>query len=147
LGPQTACIPHLDLANLAFGYCAITSVGEFDPTKGGHLVLWDSRLVIEFPPGSTVLLSSAVLTHSNVPVASYERRYSFTQYCAGGLFRWVDNGFQTASGYQKMLNLEQRVTLKQASELRWKEGLALLPKLPFVSPSAFRTKILNKIFF
>jgi hypothetical protein len=109
-------------------------------------VLWDSRLVIEFPPGSTILISSAVLTHSNVPVASHESRYSFTQYCAGGLFRWVDNGFQTASKYQQALNLEQQIGLKAANELRWKEGLNLLPQLPFSPPSAFRTKVLNKIY-
>ncbi|KAJ7791295.1 hypothetical protein B0H14DRAFT_3094503 [Mycena olivaceomarginata] len=49
-------------------------------------------LVIRFPPGATILIPSAIIRHSNVPVASHERRYSFTQYTAGGLFRWIGNG-------------------------------------------------------
>ena len=36
-------------ANLPFGYCVVTELGEFDARKGGHLVLWDCKMVIEFP--------------------------------------------------------------------------------------------------
>jgi hypothetical protein len=54
-----------------------------------------TQLVIEFPPGSTILIPSSILSHSNTAVDDQEHRYSFTQYAAGGLFRWVDNGFRT----------------------------------------------------
>ena len=75
--------------------CAITAGGRFDHTKGGHLYLVDLKLVIEFPAGSTILLPSAVLRHGNTAIDPEENRLSFTQYAAGGLFRWVEYGFQT----------------------------------------------------
>lgn len=105
-GPQTACYKHRDTANLPFGWCAITSLGSFDPVKGGHLVLWDLEKVVEFPPGSTILAPSAAVAHSNVLIQKGERRYSFTQYSAGGIFRWVDHGFQTEEEYRATLSDE-----------------------------------------
>ncbi|KAJ7468537.1 hypothetical protein FB451DRAFT_1340258 [Mycena latifolia] len=81
--------PHIDFANLAWGWCSITALGDFDPDHSGHLVLWDLQLVVRFLPGSTVLIPSTLVHHSNMPVASHEheRCSSFTQYSAGGLFR------------------------------------------------------------
>ncbi|KAF9033388.1 hypothetical protein BJ165DRAFT_1534661 [Panaeolus papilionaceus] len=49
LGPQSVCFPHTDFANLAFGWCAVVSLGNFDYTKGGHLILFQCCLVVEFP--------------------------------------------------------------------------------------------------
>ncbi|KIY61385.1 hypothetical protein CYLTODRAFT_447726 [Cylindrobasidium torrendii FP15055 ss-10] len=43
--------------------------------------------------GVTVFIPSALITHYNLPIAPGETRYSITQYSAGGLFRWVNNGF------------------------------------------------------
>ncbi len=91
-GPQTVTVPHIDYLNLAGGLCAITALGNFDPDAGGHLVLWDLRIVLRFPPGATVLIPSSLIRHSNVPIQAGEQRFSVTQYSAGGLFRWVDNG-------------------------------------------------------
>ncbi|KAF8202577.1 hypothetical protein K438DRAFT_2102006, partial [Mycena galopus ATCC 62051] len=95
LGPRTCTLGHRDFANLAFGWCAITALGNFDFTRGGHLILWDCKLILKFPPGATILIPSASIFHSNIPIAEGERRYSFTQYTAGGLFRWVEHEFQT----------------------------------------------------
>jgi hypothetical protein len=100
-GPRTECLPHLDWMNLACGWCAITALGNYDPDRGGHLILWDLGLVIRFPPGSTILIPSALLRHSNTAIQDGESRLSFTQYTAGGLFRWVDQGFQTQGHFQK----------------------------------------------
>ncbi|THU86218.1 hypothetical protein K435DRAFT_597299, partial [Dendrothele bispora CBS 962.96] len=86
-GPVTVSHPHTDSANLSFGWCAITALGRFDPDKGGHLILWDLNLIIRFPPGSTILIPSALLTHSNTPIQDGEFRYSFVQYSAAALFR------------------------------------------------------------
>ncbi|KAJ7826485.1 hypothetical protein B0H14DRAFT_2368147, partial [Mycena olivaceomarginata] len=85
-GPRVICASHLDFANLSWGWCAVTALGDFDPNLGGHLILWDLRLVIRFPPGSTILLPSAIVRHSNVPIQAHERRSSFAQYTAAGLF-------------------------------------------------------------
>ncbi|KAJ7676186.1 hypothetical protein B0H17DRAFT_849740, partial [Mycena rosella] len=94
-GPHTITVPHLDFGNLSWGWCAITALGWFDPDVGGHLILWDLKLVIRFPPGSTIIIPSAICRHSNVPVGPEETRFSFTQYTAGGLFRWIRNGFKS----------------------------------------------------
>ena len=92
---------HTDTGNKANGLCAITAIGKFDPKRGGHLILKQLRLVIEFPPGSTILIPSATVTHGNTPIQQNETRMSITQYAAGGLFRWVRYGFQSEKNLKK----------------------------------------------
>ncbi|KAJ7086903.1 hypothetical protein B0H15DRAFT_781888, partial [Mycena belliarum] len=127
-GPHVITVPHLDFGNLAWGWCAITALGDFDPDLGGHLILWDLKLVIRFPPGSTILIPSAIICHSNVPVFAHERHFSFTQYTAGGLFRWIENGFRTDAAWGK----SKKSRLRAADEARlaegsqpWKEGVTM----------------------
>lgn len=115
-GPATTCFKHNDTANLPFGWCGITALGTFDPKRGGHLVLWDAHRVVEFPPGSTVLVPSSAVAHSNVPIRRGERRYSFTQYTSGAIFRWVELGFQTVERHRAGLTKREREV--EALELR-----------------------------
>jgi hypothetical protein len=63
-GPKTMCFPYKDFGNLAYGFCAVTALGRYNPKMGGHLILWDLKLAIEFPPGCTILIPSATLHHS-----------------------------------------------------------------------------------
>jgi hypothetical protein len=114
--------------------CAVTAFGDFDPKKGGHLILWECGLVIEFPPGSTILLPSATISHSNVTIGRDERRYSFTQYTAGGLFRWVENGFQKSTDFRASLSPEESAKQNEKDEQRWAWGLSLLPR--FILPES-----------
>lgn len=86
---------HNDSANLAYGWCAIQALGNFNPKTGGHIVLQQLGLVVEFPPGSTILIPSATVTHGNVPVCEGETRASLVHFTAAGLFRWVEYGFCT----------------------------------------------------
>jgi hypothetical protein len=116
-GPRTFCYKHKDFSNLSFGICSIYAAGSYDPKLGGHLILWECGLVIEFPPGSTVLIPSAAITHSNVPVPQNSTRYSITQYTAGGIFRWVDHGFQKEDPYWATLSDEEH-----EEELQQMEG-------------------------
>jgi hypothetical protein len=95
LAKQSASIPHTDHNNLAQGWCSITALGDFNPTQGGHLVLWDLGIVVEFPSNSTILIPSSLIVHSNIPIQPDEVRYSIVQYAAGHLFRWAQNGFLT----------------------------------------------------
>lgn len=127
LGPHSICFLHTDFANLAFGWCSIVSLGSFDPTKGGHLILFQCCLAIEFPAGSLILFPSAAITHANTQIQHDEERYSLTQYSAGGLFRWVEQGFQTVEDYTKGMSKRELADLKDRNSLRWEEGLALLP--------------------
>ncbi|KAJ7177350.1 hypothetical protein C8R43DRAFT_942621 [Mycena crocata] len=124
-GPSVWTYRHRDVLNLPFGWCAIQAAGPFDPEKGGHLVLWDLMLVIEFPPGALILLPSATITHSNVPVQDGDERVSFTQFTAGGIFRYVDNGFRTEGALAKE-DPEEFARMAELKKTRWEMGLDLL---------------------
>ena len=126
-GPRTVCFPHADYNNLPFGLCAVTALGHFNHRLGGHLTLWPLRLVVEFPPASTVLIPSAIIEHSNTTVGPGEQRHSFTQYSAGGLFRWVEHGFQTNDRYYAGLSEEEICESDKRDKARWALGLELYP--------------------
>ncbi|KAJ3499198.1 hypothetical protein NMY22_g19534 [Coprinellus aureogranulatus] len=123
-GPQVVTFPHTDCMNLAFGWCAVTALGDFDYRKGGHLALVEAQMVIEFPPGTTILLPSATVTHANTPVQPGETRLSFTQYVSGALFRYVDNGFRTKATFEKE-DPEGYAAMMEENAARWKMGLGL----------------------
>jgi len=89
--------------------------------------LWDCHLVVEFPPGATILLPSAILAHSNVTISPEETRYSFTQYTAGGLFRWVDQGFAKSNDFYASLSDDELDAVKAEDSARWAYGLSLFP--------------------
>lgn len=119
---------HRDVLNCPFGWCAVQALGRFNATKGGHLILWELKLIIEFPSASLILIPSATFTHSNIPVAEGDERASFTQYCAGGLFRYVEYGFRR----EKQLKKEDTELYSEICKLRprkWEMGLSLLSTL------------------
>lgn len=126
-GPQSVSLDHLDFANLAYGFCALTAFGDFDFTKGGHLRLPDLKKIVEFPPHATILLPSATVRHGNTPIGQSERRYSIAQYAAGGLFRWVAYGCK--SERQLSSSKKRRKALKEAidgmGDERWLKGISL----------------------
>ncbi|ESK80944.1 hypothetical protein Moror_15864 [Moniliophthora roreri MCA 2997] len=126
-GPQTVCAEHTNFGNQADGPCAITalspSVGGYDYKKGGHLILWDLCLVIEFPPSATILILSAVLHHSNVAIGANERWFSFTQYTPGSLFRWVEHGHQLELEFWASLMQDQAKAERAKDKARWKSAL------------------------
>ena len=92
-------------------------------------MLWDLKVIIEFPPGSMILIPSAALHHSNTGIQHGETCYSFTQYTAGGLFCWVDQGYQMSSSYSAKLNKAQKLEEKVKGEGRWKMGVGLFSTL------------------
>ncbi len=134
---------HRDYLNFRPGACPVFTVSDFDPTKGGHLVLWDLKLVIEFPSGSLIIILSALIEHSNVPISQGgygamflvivlilsnlgETRFSFMQYSAAGLFRWVDNGFCTDKDLEEWGSWVESIANGCKCETLWAEGLACL---------------------
>ncbi|KAF6745210.1 hypothetical protein DFP72DRAFT_1018241 [Ephemerocybe angulata] len=123
-GPQVTTCPHRDCMNLPAGFCAITALGTFDPKKGGHLVVEELGIMIEFPPGSCILLPSAVFTHSNTCVQPGEIRLSFTQYTSGGLFRYADNGYRTEQGL-KDYDIDLYECMMKRKGTRWERDLKL----------------------
>ncbi|PBK79009.1 hypothetical protein ARMGADRAFT_951491 [Armillaria gallica] len=115
---------HKDVMNCPFGWCAIIALGRFNPSLGAHLILWELKMVIEFPHAATVFIPSATITHSNTVPALGDERVSFTQFCAGGLLRWVDNGFRTESELCKQ-DYEAYQQMQAEKDRRWEQGLGL----------------------
>ncbi|KAJ7818012.1 hypothetical protein B0H13DRAFT_1662247 [Mycena leptocephala] len=126
-GPATVTLPHLNFRNLAWGWCAITALGNFNPDRGSHLVLWDLKMIIRLPPGSTILLPSAILRHSNIKIFPHETRFSFTQFTPAGLFRWVYNGFRTDKDVDgsKTTSSAERERRQRDRAQRWQEELKM----------------------
>jgi hypothetical protein len=122
LGPLVKTLVHYDLKNLAWGLCAVTAFGNFNPDAGGHIILWDIKKVVRFPPGSTVLLPSAVGRHSNVAVGEHEERMSLTQFSAASLFRFVDYGFKSVGRYVKHVG---EYVFQKRNEERWEKGVSM----------------------
>ncbi|KAJ2935012.1 hypothetical protein H1R20_g1994, partial [Candolleomyces eurysporus] len=127
-GPQSVTTLHFDQSNLSHGLCAVTPLGNFDWKKGGHLVLWELKLVLEFPPGTVALLPSAAVRHCNTPIQKGEERMSITQFAAGGLFRWVAYGMKSAKEVGSVKASDGQTLKEKAdkcAEERWMEGLSL----------------------
>jgi hypothetical protein len=122
-GPQVCCKGHRDQSNLPHSWCAVSALGFFDSEQGGHLVIEELGVFIQFPPGATILIPSALLTHGNTPVGPGEVRLSFTTFCPGGLLRWVDNGFQTQDSLRKKVGKKEFQERMKLKETRWQEGL------------------------
>ncbi|KAJ3933653.1 MAG: hypothetical protein NXY57DRAFT_891658 [Lentinula lateritia] len=122
-GPQTCTGRHRDAGNTAHGWCSDTALGNFDADKGGHLVLWDLKLIIRFPAGATILFPSALITHSNLPIQTHETRYSIIQYSSGGLFRWRYNGWCSDKTFLAHATVEQLQKRERERAQRWSINL------------------------
>lgn len=129
-GPQTVELKHVHSGHVAGGLSAITALGLFDPKISGLLVLFPFKMIIEFPSGSTVLLPSAVIHHANTALQPGELHCSMTQYCAGGLFRWVDYGFKSAKNLISEKGGEDKKKQIDGKEgERWKRSLNLFSRI------------------
>lgn len=127
LGPQSCCSAHRDTHNVAYGWCAVTALGDYDPIEGGHLILYDLGLAIQFPPGSTILLPSSVLEHGNALIGVHEKHFSITQYSSGSLFQWVDNNFQSLKDIRAPMNHAERAAHQRNHNQGRYRHLDLLP--------------------
>ena len=89
------------------------------------MVLEELGLVIEFPPGVTILIPSASITHSNAAIAKDETHYSFTQFTAGSIFRWVDHRFMNDADFWQLLSNEEYEIEVEKQNNRLEDGLKL----------------------
>ncbi|KAJ7133265.1 hypothetical protein C8R44DRAFT_611454, partial [Mycena epipterygia] len=128
-GPDAVTFDHIDFLNLSHGLCGITCGGNFDPTLGGHIHMKSLRLVIESPSGASLLIPSGCVEHGNTPIQPGETRHSITQYAAGGLFRWVEYGFQSAKSLLATPGgKEQREVIDGVPGSRWQWAMGLFSK-------------------
>jgi hypothetical protein len=128
MGPQTVALKHGDTANYWAGGCHIHSGGIFDHKRGGHVILFNLKLVVEFPSGSDVIIPSATVIHGNTPIQADEWRISFTQFCSGGLFRYVAYGFRTMKDCASQ-NPKLKAKVDAKAGQRWKDGLRRFSKV------------------
>ncbi|KAJ7801373.1 hypothetical protein B0H14DRAFT_2386480 [Mycena olivaceomarginata] len=65
-GTSATCLP--------LGWCVVQSLGWFDTRKSGHLVLWDLKLIVEFPASALILFPLATIVHSLFQYVDYRCR-------------------------------------------------------------------------
>lgn len=118
---------HTDHLNLVRGLCAVWVMGRFDPKKGGHLILWDLKIIVEFPPGNLILLPSALVMHGNISIEQDSVRCSFVLYSAAGLFRWVHNGFQSDADFVHNASAEERAQWEEFRQGLLERNLEVFP--------------------
>lgn len=129
-GPETECLEHSDQGNGAGLMCAITCIGNHDHRHSGHFILYNLKTIVEFPSGTTCYLPSASVSHGNAPIRKGEWRYSMTQYCPGGLCRWVHYGFQSAKSLLHGRNGKaEKAKLDGPTGSRWAWSLGLFSKV------------------
>jgi hypothetical protein len=128
-GPNAWCYIHRDSMNLTTGYCSVQAMGRYDPKEGGHLVLWDLKKALEFPPGSTILLMSSLLFHSSLGVRPWEERSVLTQFCPEGLVRYVCSGMRTDKELSQGLEGEEKKEfLEKLREERKERRMRMVPR-------------------
>ncbi|KAJ7891053.1 hypothetical protein B0H13DRAFT_1887382 [Mycena leptocephala] len=72
-----------------------------------------------------ILILSTLLRHSNVPIQPGESRYSFTQFTAAGIFRWVHNGFRTDKAWTAGASRAEKIQRAAANTTRRTEGFKM----------------------
>jgi len=89
-----------------------------------HIRHHDLQLRRDYKKGSFL---SVILAHSNVAIVPKETRYSFTQYAAGSLFRWVEHGIQKSEDFYTSLSEEGQEEQQLKDAVRWEFSLSLSP--------------------
>lgn len=136
-GPRTITFPHLDFLNLAWGWCFITALSWFNHELGGHLILWDLWLIIEFPPGMTIAIPPAIFCHLNISIQQDEKRFSITQYTSAGIFRFINNGFKTNITLEQEMLKEEAQAWADAVKGHYVEGVKIYSTLDELRQRAF----------
>ena len=87
-------------------------------------MLVEAKLIIEFPPGRSIIIPSACITHGNLPICKSENRISMTQYTAGGLVRWLDYGCRSAEKFKKH-DRKGKKAMDDKGDERWRDGIKM----------------------
>lgn len=124
LGDDISTDIHYDFLNWTFSDCAIHCFGNHDYRLGGHFVIWEWKLVIQFPPSATIIVPSSCVGHGNTPILDGKIRKSMTQYVPGGLMRHEAYGFRTEAQLKKE-DPGLWAKLKKEGPLQFGEGVDL----------------------
>ncbi|KAJ7271700.1 hypothetical protein C8J57DRAFT_1507617 [Mycena rebaudengoi] len=94
--------------DLFYGWRCLTALGNYDSRFGGDLILWDHRLVVTFPPGSSFLFPGAMTCYSFSQVGWHENQYLMSQYAEAPHFHYHANGFSHFSRKNHRLDVNSR---------------------------------------
>ncbi|KAJ7653713.1 hypothetical protein DFH06DRAFT_1133844 [Mycena polygramma] len=116
-------------------------------TTLNRLHCWDRRLKRNFLPTLSVFAAAtfnfgpSTITLPHIDFAqprlglAHEKRFSFTQFTAAGIFRFVDNGFKTDRVInESFMTSAERAKRAEARASRWVEGLKMFSH--WASPSS-----------
>ncbi|KAJ7841671.1 hypothetical protein B0H13DRAFT_1546636, partial [Mycena leptocephala] len=78
--------------DLPWTWSALTALGNYNPDTGGHIILWDLKLLVRFPPGATILIPRALVRFSFVQIAPTKTRYCLIQNTPAPIFNFCANG-------------------------------------------------------
>ncbi|KAF9039581.1 hypothetical protein BDP27DRAFT_1244790 [Rhodocollybia butyracea] len=117
---------HIDFMNGFFLCCAIWNGGKFNPKLGGHLILWSLGIVVEFPPGASIIVPSASVVHGNIPIQSDEHRHSVTFFTAAGILRWYFNNFMNDNEFVAKASPSELAAWRAYKQDLWKLGMKML---------------------
>jgi hypothetical protein len=83
---------------------------------------------VEFPPSSTILIPSALITHYNTPVKDNETRFSIVQYVQGAYLGGLRMGSRQIRHGMKMLPAEMKEQRERDDAERWEKFLDMFTK-------------------
>ncbi|KAF7294446.1 hypothetical protein MKEN_01437100 [Mycena kentingensis (nom. inval.)] len=70
----------------------VTVVGNWDPRRGGHLMLHDDGTMMPLRPGATFVVPAGTKRYGFVPVGEGEHQYMVCQFFHGSVLRWMEKG-------------------------------------------------------
>ncbi|KAJ7039992.1 hypothetical protein C8F04DRAFT_1084392 [Mycena alexandri] len=89
----------------------------------GWRVITDHAAIFMYGGGQVLI------RRSNVPIAANKFQCSFIQYTAGGLFRFIRNGFKTDDAFELAAMKKEERERAQEAKSRWEEGVAMYSTL------------------
>jgi hypothetical protein len=90
----------------------------------GHYNTWSWK----FLPRSLILIPSATLIHTNIPVGKGEKCAVITQFCFGEVFHLIDNGFKIEAQLKEQ-DFEKHKHITMLKKSQWVHGLRLYKTL------------------
>ncbi|KIK58913.1 hypothetical protein GYMLUDRAFT_170450, partial [Collybiopsis luxurians FD-317 M1] len=117
---------HNDLLNVFFAMCVIWCCGPFNHTQGGHIILWELGIVVEFPAGCGFIFPSAMISHGNIPISSNECCHSIAFFTAAGNLHYYCNGFTTDKVFKERVSKWQLQTVQSYRKELWNIGMDML---------------------
>jgi hypothetical protein len=135
-GPRSVLSGHRNHLNAAGVPCAITALGSYNPVRGGHIILFEYGLVIEFLPTSTIYILSGCVRHANTKLQPDETRFSMIQYMPVGLWRHVAYGFRVT----RDLTPAEEAEVAQTAPTRLQQVLSMLSTIGSVVQNCLALK-------